>query len=103
MCTELILSIPWREGLFKIKVDVSNYAKGVILYQGQDKIFKTIAYLSTAMSPAEQNYDAADKELSAIMTALTHWHHYLMGAIENFEIWTDYKNLTYFRSSQKLN
>jgi Reverse transcriptase (RNA-dependent DNA polymerase)/RNase H-like domain found in reverse transcriptase len=33
MCTELILSIPQREGLFKIKVDVSNYAKGTILYQ----------------------------------------------------------------------
>jgi dUTP pyrophosphatase len=55
------------------------------------------------MSPAEQNYDVADKELLAIMTALTHWHHYLMGATEDFEIWADHKNLTYFRSPQKLN
>jgi RNase H-like domain found in reverse transcriptase len=78
--------IPQREGIFKIEVDTSNYVKGAILYQEQDKVFKTIAYLSTAMSPAEQNYDAADKELSAIMTALTHWHHYLMGATEDFEI-----------------
>jgi RNase H-like domain found in reverse transcriptase/Reverse transcriptase (RNA-dependent DNA polymerase)/dUTPase len=103
MCTEPILLISQRDGLFKIKVDVSNYAKGAILYQEQDKIFETIAYLSTAMSPAEQNYDAADKELSAIITALTHWHHYLMGATKDFEIWTNHKNLTYFRSPQKLN
>jgi RNase H-like domain found in reverse transcriptase len=62
-----------------------------------------IAYLSTAMSPTEWNYDAVNKELSAIMTALTHWYHYLMGATKDFEIWTDHKNLTYFRSPQKLN
>jgi RNase H-like domain found in reverse transcriptase len=92
-----------KRQIFKIKVDASNYAKGTILYQEQDKIFKTIAYLSIAMSPTEQNYDAASKELSAIMTALTHWCHYLMGAIEEFEIWTNQKNLTYFRSPQKLN
>jgi deoxyuridine 5'-triphosphate nucleotidohydrolase len=103
ICTELILLIPRREGIFKIEVDTSNYVKGAILYQEQDKVFKTIAYLSVAMSPTERNYDAADKELSAIITALTHWRHCLMGATEDFEIWTDHKNLTYFRSPQKLN
>jgi RNase H-like domain found in reverse transcriptase len=32
MCTEPILSIPRRDGLFKIEVDASNYIKGAILY-----------------------------------------------------------------------
>jgi RNase H-like domain found in reverse transcriptase len=32
MYTEPILLIPQREGIFKIKVDASNYAKGAILY-----------------------------------------------------------------------
>jgi RNase H-like domain found in reverse transcriptase len=86
MCTEQILLIPQRDSLFKIKVDVSNYAKGTIIYQEQHKIFKTIAYLSTAISPTEENYDIADKELSAIMMALTHLHHYLMEATEDFKI-----------------
>jgi hypothetical protein len=42
---ELILTIPRRDRIFKIKVDVSNYAKGTILYQEQDRVFKNIAYL----------------------------------------------------------
>src|ERR1700756_1946904 len=37
------------------------------------------------------------------MTALDHWRHYLMGAKHKFEIWTDHKNLTYFKQPQKLN
>jgi RNase H-like domain found in reverse transcriptase len=62
-----------------------------------------IAYMSNAMTPAEQNYEITDKELLAIMTALMHWRHYLMGAEEDFEIWTNHQNLTYIRSPQKLN
>jgi RNase H-like domain found in reverse transcriptase len=39
----------------------------------------------------------------AIMNALSEWRQYLMGASENFEIWTDHQNLQYFRKPQKLN
>jgi RNase H-like domain found in reverse transcriptase len=55
------------------------------------------------MTPVEWNYEITDKELSAIITVLMHWHHYLMGAEEDFKIWTDHQNLMYFRSPQKLN
>jgi RNase H-like domain found in reverse transcriptase len=37
------------------------------------------------------------------MTALSKWCQYLMGVLENFEIWTDNQNLQYFRKPQKLN
>ena len=39
----------------------------------------------------------------AIITAFSEWHQYLMGASEDFEIWTDHQNLQYFRKPQKLN
>jgi deoxyuridine 5'-triphosphate nucleotidohydrolase len=103
MIMEPILAIPRRHGKFKMEVDASDYTKGAVLFQQQDNQWKTIAYMSNAMTPAERNYEIADKELSAIMTALMHWRHYLMGAEEDFEIWTDHQNLTYFRSPQKLN
>ena len=38
----------------------------------------------------------------AIMLALDEWRHYLIGADETFEIWTDHQNLAYFRQPQKL-
>ena len=39
----------------------------------------------------------------AIVRVLEEWHHYLEGARHSIEIWTDHKNLEYFRTSQKLN
>ena len=55
------------------------------------------------MSPAKLNYDIYDKELLAIMYALDEWRPYLLHAAKPFEIWTDHKNVTYFRQPQKLN
>ena len=39
----------------------------------------------------------------AIMDSLSEWCQYLMGAREQFKIWTDHQNLQYFRKPQKLN
>ena len=39
----------------------------------------------------------------AIIWALEEWRHFLEGASEKFEIWTDHKNLEYFMTAQKLN
>ncbi len=58
---------------------------------------------SQSLSEAERNYDIYDKELLAIVRALEEWRHHLEGADERFEVWTDHKNLTYFRKAQKLN
>ena len=55
------------------------------------------------MTDAELNYDIYDKELHAIMYALKEWCPYLLDACETYEIWTDHKNLSYFRKAQDLN
>ena len=55
------------------------------------------------MQPAERNYKIYDKELLAIVEALTKWRQYLLGAKEPFEVWTDYENLKYFQEPHKLN
>jgi len=38
------------------------------------------------MQPAEINYKIYDKELLAIVEALTKWRQYLLDALETFEI-----------------
>ena len=52
--------------------------------------------MSKALSTTERNYKIYDKELLAIMLALSEWQHYLMGATEDVKIWTDHQNLQYF-------
>jgi len=39
----------------------------------------------------------------AIIRCLEVWRHFLEGAKDQFEIWTDHKNLEYFMKAQKLN
>ena len=55
------------------------------------------------MQPAERNYEIYNKELLAIIEALTKWRQYLLDAVKTFKIWTDHENLKYFQEPHKLN
>ena len=92
-----------REGKFRVETDASGHAIGGVLSQEQEGKWKPIAFLSRTMQPAEQNYKIYDKELLAIVEALTKWRQYLLDAVEPFEVWTDHENLKYFREPHKLN
>jgi hypothetical protein len=59
--------------------------------------------LVKSLSSVEQNYEIHDKEMLAIIRAMEKWRHFLEGADHLFEVWTDHKNLEYFRSAKKLN
>ena len=84
-------------------MDISKHAIGGVLSQEQEGKWKPISFLSRTMQPAEQNYEIYDKELLAIVEALTKWRQYLLDAKEPFEVWTDHENLKYFREPHKLN
>ena len=101
--SQLVLSLPKREGKFRVETDILEHAIGGVLSQEQDGKWKPIAFLSRTMQPAEQNYEIYDKELLAIVEALTKWRQYLLDAREPFEVWMDHKNLKYFREPHKLN
>jgi hypothetical protein len=58
--------------------------------------------MSKALNPVEQNYEIYDTKMLAIIRGVEEWRHYLEGA-SPIEIWTDHKNLEYFRVAQKLN
>ena len=55
------------------------------------------------MTPLKLNYDIYNKELLAIVTVLKEWRVFLQGITELFIIKTDYKNLTEFLTTKKLN
>jgi len=77
-------------------MDMSGYAIGGVLSQEKDGKWKLIAFLSRTMQLAERNYKIYDKELLAIVEALTKWRQYLLDTLEPFKIWMDHKNLKYF-------
>jgi hypothetical protein len=85
-----ILHLPKRYGRFRIKADASDYAISAVLSQLHDDQWHPIAFLSKTLTAPQRNYEVYDKELLAIMESLDAWRHYLIGADEEFEIWTDH-------------
>ena len=81
-----VLALPRREGKFRVETDASGHAIGGVLSQEQEGKWKPIAFLSRTMQPAERNYEIYDKELLAIVEALSKWRQYLLDAAETFEI-----------------
>uniref|UniRef100_A0A0W0F076 Reverse transcriptase domain-containing protein n=2 Tax=Moniliophthora roreri TaxID=221103 RepID=A0A0W0F076_MONRR len=102
--SEPILVMPDVDKPFVIEADASKWATGAVLRQkGTDGEWHPCGYLSKSLSPMEQNYEIYDRKLLAIYRALMEWHHYLMGGKFKIVILSDHKNLTYFRTAQKLN
>lgn len=62
---------------------------------------RPVGFFSKMLSQAERNYQIYDKELLAIVLALKNWRYLLMGGNE-FEVWSDHRNLTYYRTAQNL-
>ena len=69
--SQLVLSLPKMEGKFRIETDTSEHAIGGVLSQEQEGKWKPIAFLSRIMQLVERNYEIYDKELLAIVEALT--------------------------------
>jgi hypothetical protein len=100
-----VLVLPDDDLLFRLEADGSGIATGAVLSQQSrdDKAWHPVAFLSKALNPSKRNYEIHDTEILAIIRGLEEWRHYLEGARHPVEIWTDYKNLEYFRVAQKLN
>jgi hypothetical protein len=100
-----VLVLPDDDLPFRLEADGSGIATGAVLSQQSvdDNAWHPIAFLSKALNPVERNYEIHDTEMLAIIQGLEEWRHYLEGARHPVEIWTDHKNLEYFRVAQKLN
>ena len=87
-----------------VETDTSKFASGGILWQQDtNSDWHPCSYISKSFSETEWNYEIYDQELLVIIWALTEWQHYLQGSQHPTMILSDHKNLTYFKTAQKLN
>ena len=99
-----VLATPDLNKKMRIEVNASDYATGGVLsMEGEEELWKLVAFLSKSLNETERNYEIHDKEMLAIIRGLEAWRHLLEEAQFKFEIWTDHKNLEYFMKVQKLN
>ena len=90
MTTTPVLTLPDFNRPFIIEADASGVEIGAVLMQNG----RPLEYTSKALSPSHQNMSVYDKEMLAIVHAVTRWRPYLIG--RRFQIKTDHKSLKYF-------
>jgi len=102
--TRLLLVASDLDKEFRVKADASNFAMGGILsIKCKDSKWRLVVYISKLLNKTKQNYKIHDKEMLTVIQYLEAWRHFLEDADRKFKIWSDYKNLEYFMSNQKLN
>ncbi len=88
---------------FSLEVDASAYAVGVILTQKDSRNkHQAVGYFSKTFTEAEHNYDIHNHELLAVVRGLANWHHLLAGSPHPITVYTDHKNLQYYRNPQRI-
>ena len=101
---EPVLLMPDTTKPFYIEADASKFASGAVLrQQDQNGDWHPCGFISHSFDATQRNYEIYDRELLAIIRALETWRHYLLGSQHPTTILSDHKNLTYFRTAQKLN
>ena len=90
MTTTPVLSLTNFNKIFVIESDASGAGIGAVLMQEG----RPITYASKALSPSHLSLSIYDKEMLAIIHAVTKWRPYLIG--RRFQIRTDHKSLKYF-------
>jgi hypothetical protein len=98
-----VLRRPNYEKPFFLEVDASQFATGAVLSQKDDKErMSIVGSVSRSFNPAERNYDIHDRKLLAIIHGLRAWRHLFLSSPHVVTIFTDHKNLTYYRHAQRI-
>ena len=96
--------MPDNKKPFIVETDASKWATGGVLRQQDiNGDWHPCGYISHSFDSAQRNYKIYDRELLSIVRGLETWRHYLHGSPFPTIILSDHKNLTYFRTAQKLN
>jgi len=96
-----VVRAPNPDAPFIVTTDASAFATGAVLEQEYDGKRHIIAFDSRKFSPAECNKTAYEKEMMAVLQALQHWRHHLLGP-RQFQLNCDNSAVTFLSRQPQL-
>ena len=68
---ELVLAAPDLDKKMRMEVDTSDYATGGVLsMEGEDRLWRPVAFLSKSLNETKRNYEIHNKEMLVIIKGL---------------------------------
>lgn len=93
------LAFPYPDRLLCSIRDASDVAIGAVLSQNVDGMERPIAFFSRVLNPTQRNYCTTRREHLAVISALQHFRHYLLG--QTIILRTDHYSLMWLKTFKR--
>jgi hypothetical protein len=100
LMSEQVLTLPQKEGLFRLHVDSSKKGVGVMLTQEQNGKERVLSFYSNIFADAASRYSISELELFGIKIAVKAFRHMLRG--HHFQIVSDHSSLVQIVKSKNI-
>ena len=100
LCEHTQLTIPSPDDTFVLATDASGQGIGAVLSVTRSGVDHPVAYFSRKLTSPERNYVITELECLALVKAVEHFGHYLVG--KHFTVTTDHKALEALQTSKRL-
>ncbi|GBG89289.1 hypothetical protein CBR_g48998 [Chara braunii] len=96
-----VLKLPDPTLPFILTTDASQYGIGAVLQQDDGNGLRPVEFMSKKIKTQKLQDSTYEKELYALVCALKHWKHFLLG--KHFKIFSDHSTLQWMKSQGELN
>ncbi|GBG87684.1 hypothetical protein CBR_g45838 [Chara braunii] len=96
-----VLKLPDPTLPFVLTTDANQYGIGAVLQQDDGNGLRPVEFMSKKIKTQKLQDSTYEKELYALVTALKHWKHFLLG--RHFKIFYDHSTLQWLKSQGELN
>ncbi|GBG72717.1 hypothetical protein CBR_g12285 [Chara braunii] len=96
-----VLKLPDPTLPFVLTTDASQYGIGAVLQQDDGNGLRPVEFMSMKIKTQKLQDSTYEKELYALVSALKHWKHFLLG--RHFKIFSDHSTLQWLKSQGELN